>query len=184
MHRTLALLLSCAAFGVATSCSADRAAAPAGDGASERRAPRGRHYETLADSVDVIAACPRHGLAIGAGAVGPKGGRVSAGGVELVVPPGALDADVPIIALLPGGTTSEVHFEPHGLRFNRPVRLVLPGAGCALDGGSLMVDYLDDDGTVLERLPAHRDPLTGDVSTEIRHFSIYAVAVRQGSAPQ
>ena len=72
--------------------------------------------------------------------VGPEGGTLR-GAIDIDVPPGALSERVAIrAAVLPPGyrrrpagelhpqSYGTVHFEPRGLRFNRPIRIRQPGA--------------------------------------------------------
>ncbi|HEY0670613.1 MAG TPA: hypothetical protein VGD27_00035, partial [Longimicrobiales bacterium] len=55
--------------------------------------------------------------------IGSSGGVISADGVMLVIPAGALDRSVEITMTVPAGRQLGVQLEPHGLTFRRPAQL-------------------------------------------------------------
>lgn len=57
--------------------------------------------------------------------IGRAGGTLSAAGVRLDVPAGALDADVEITMTVPKGSYLEAHFQPHGLEFDKAATLTM-----------------------------------------------------------
>lgn len=116
--------------------------------------------------------------------IGPEGGVVAAGGVSLVIPPGALDRAVPIRMVVPPGPDFVVRFAPHGLVFHEPARLVVE-----LDGTSAGARLIEQErllGIYFEEpirngrvTPAETFPVSVDGSTAsmpIPHFSGYTMA--------
>ena len=111
------------------------------------------------------------------GVFGPGGGTLVIGNSRLIIPGGALHDTVTITATTAGDSTSTVNFQPEGLRFSKPVGLILDSTGCAIDdGASPSVVYLAPDGAVLETIPAIYDPHWKAVAAPIEHFSGYAIA--------
>ena len=96
---------------------------------------------------------------------------------RLIIPGGALHDTVTITATARGDSTSEVDFQPAGLRFAKPAGLVLDGTGCNLDDDATpSVVYVAPDGTILETIAAFYDPHWKAVAAPIEHFSGYAIA--------
>ncbi|MBI4409721.1 MAG: hypothetical protein HY561_08445 [Gemmatimonadetes bacterium] len=109
--------------------------------------------------------------------IGPSGGRIGFAGLELVVPEGALDADVPITVTLPAGSVLQVQFGPHGLRFERPVRVKLTAAlvkGTGLAAAYFTGDFSPEGTPALEVLTASK-PSPGAVRFDLWHFSGYVI---------
>lgn len=124
--------------------------------------------------------CRRDGAFQSSADIGPSGGRLFVGHNRLIVPAGALTRTVHIVATVPRDTLAFVAFEPSGLVFSKPVRLVIDVRRCNLNapspGEGLQVVYLDDDFNILERIDARHDPFRQTVSASIHHFSGYGVA--------
>lgn len=110
--------------------------------------------------------------------VGPDGGVLRVGPHSLVIPPGALDQPVEITALAPTDTVNRVHFEPHGLEFDRPVYVTLSYANCRGVGTFLpkQVAYTTDALEILELLASFDNLFLRRVTGRTTHFSDYAVA--------
>ncbi|MCI0689998.1 MAG: hypothetical protein L0Y54_22605 [Sporichthyaceae bacterium] len=112
--------------------------------------------------------------------VGPAGGTIVVGPHRLVVPAGALAEPVLITAEAPSDSVASVRLLPHGLTFaaGRPARLTLSYANCSLLGQLLpkRVVYTTDLLEILEWLLSIDEPLARRVSTNLDHFSRYAVA--------
>lgn len=140
---------------------------------SGQHEPRGYAYGRPAQPV----VCANRKAVVESGVFGPSGGTLIFGDSRLIIPGGALREEVTITAVTVGGSSSEVDFEPHGLRFEKPVGLALGSTGCALpDYGMPSIVYLSDDGTVLETIPAEYVPRWKVVAARIEHFSGYAIA--------
>lgn len=123
--------------------------------------------------------------------VGPAGGSVTAPGLTLQIPAGALDRDVeidvtpiadpssvsPDDVLVVGGTA--FRFAPAGLRFSTPATLTLSFSSGAVPVGvttsELALVRLDGEGEVI---PSTVDAGAGRVSGSINGFSSYAVGLR------
>lgn len=110
--------------------------------------------------------------------IGPMGGRISAGASSLVIPAGALSAPVTITATAPSDNVNRVHFEPHGLVFQRPASLTISYANCGLIGSLLPrhIAYVDGDLNILYLLDALDNVWQRTVTSNIQHFSDYALA--------
>jgi hypothetical protein len=123
-----------------------------------------------------VAQCdPRPALAT-RGIFGPAGGTLVIGGSRLIIPAGALSVSVPIEATTPGGSTSEVDFKPHGLKFSKSATLVLEAGGCNIsDNVPPHILYIGPNGTVQQTISATRDA-QDNIVAPIAHFSGYAIA--------
>jgi len=111
--------------------------------------------------------------------IGPSGGVITIGRHQLEIPAGALDSVVSITASVPNGAGAALEFAPHGLQFDKPVRITLDYSSCAIPTGSyLNVVYSDAPagGVVLDGMPSM------DLSSEHKivaltdHFSGYITA--------
>jgi len=96
----------------------------------------------------------------------------------LTIPPGALDQQVTITAVVPSDTVNLIRFEPQGLRFEQPVRLTMSYANCGLVNRLLPghIAYTTDDLQILELIPGIDLLFSQQVEGPIHHFSNYAVA--------
>jgi hypothetical protein len=112
------------------------------------------------------------------GWIGPKGGRLKAGGHYLNVPAGALSAPTFITMETPAGDIGHVVFGPEGLTFNRnyPVHLVMSYQDCSLTPGTVLeVGYVSESLMLLEKQPSASDPTTLTVDARLTHFSDYVI---------
>ena len=109
--------------------------------------------------------------------IGPEGGTLHIGEHELVIPRGALSQPELIVGEAPTSSLVDIEFQPEGLVFQRPARLILSYHGCDVPPGiDLRVAYLGFGNRILE-WPASEDNRTlREVIGEINHFSRYAVA--------
>ncbi len=109
--------------------------------------------------------------------IGPKGGTLHVGDHELVVPAGALREEVLISAESPTSSLVDVQLAPHGLQFEKPVKLRLSYEHCVRPTiTDLLVVYLGQGNRLLELPPSVDDKNHKDVTADIDHFSRYAVA--------
>jgi hypothetical protein len=112
--------------------------------------------------------------------VGPAGGTILVGPHRLMVPAGALAAPVLITAEAPSDSVNSVRLLPHGLTFaqGKPARLTLSYANCSLLGQLLpkRIVYTSDLLEILQWLVSLDEPLARRVSTNLEHFSRYAIA--------
>ncbi|MCI0437496.1 MAG: hypothetical protein L0271_28265 [Gemmatimonadetes bacterium] len=116
--------------------------------------------------------------------VGPQGGVLSGGGVELRIPAGALKERTRLTLIVPASSYVEAEFLPHGLNFARPVQLRFDMRGSAGAHGSsdsmvgtfFTAPIVDGLIRVDEAFPATLE--NGIVRFDINHFSSYAPARR------
>jgi hypothetical protein len=117
--------------------------------------------------------------------IGRLGGviRLPRAGLTVVVPFGAVNSLTRVTVTAPAGNLVGYDFQPHGLRFERPLTLtqdLLGTDGLGLLSGSLQVVYFDGDlaPTVapLETIPVWLLDTLGIY--RIQHFSGYATARR------
>lgn len=111
--------------------------------------------------------------------IGPRGGKISVGRHELIIPAGALEQTIPITATVISGPVAEVEFQPHGLQFAVPVQLNMNYEHCLVpQGWEQSIVYLDNGFRILESRPSFDDDELREVSAWLDHFSGYAVATR------
>jgi hypothetical protein len=116
------------ALGAALASLAACADGPTAPSAAPSAAPR---RDLAAAGADAIATTPVRGLLWAKGqkpetaskVIGPAGGSLSAGGMKLVVPKGAVAANVTFSVTRLGGRIVAYEFQPHGLVFRAPVQL-------------------------------------------------------------
>ncbi len=108
--------------------------------------------------------------------IGPKGGTITVGEHQLVIPRGALERKTTITAEQIKGSVNSVRFSPEGLRFERPARLTLSYANCIPLPLPKKVAYTNELLQILEVLRSLDLRKEKKVSSDIDHFSRYAVA--------
>ena len=112
--------------------------------------------------------------------IGPDGGTLTAGPHTLTIPAGALDTWTRITMSAPTGhRINAVHFEPDGLRFDRPAALTMSYANCNLLGKIVpkRIAYTDDDYEKIYYFLLSLDNiLSKQVTGRVDHFSDYVVA--------
>lgn len=112
--------------------------------------------------------------------IGRNGGTLTAGPHTLTIPPGALDEWTRITMSAPSGHgINAVHFEPDGLRFDRPAALTMSYSNCNLLGKLVpkRIAYTDDDyEKIYYYLQSLDNILSKRVTGRIDHFSDYVVA--------
>ncbi len=130
------------------------------------------------DGRSQLLACGLHAAASTSAWVGASGAVIQVGNDRLIIPGGALSDSTLITATIPADTLADIHFEPHGLHFDKDVILVLSTDGCNVGAQTPRhVDYLDNDGNVLEMLEGTFNGGSHTVTTKIHHFSSYAIAL-------
>jgi hypothetical protein len=110
--------------------------------------------------------------------IGPKGGRVKAGGHILNIPAGALNAPTLITMETPSGNVGHVVFGPEGLTFNNdyPAHLVMSYQNCVVTPNAIQqVAYTSATLKILETQPSVSDPATLTVDAKLTHFSDYVI---------
>jgi hypothetical protein len=109
--------------------------------------------------------------------IGPEGGTVIVGEMEIIVPPGAVDRSTRFSIRLPPQSRTMYAwavFEPHAKTFAVPVTLRLPYSSTnALPGAAIL--WWDEDVSEGVPLPSTITP-DGRIETQVSHFSIYATS--------
>lgn len=107
--------------------------------------------------------------------IGSNGGTLRIGNNTLVVPAGALSAEIEITGHAIPSNSARLEFSPSGLQFAIPATLTMSYAKCATPLFGVTIAYLQAD-SVTEVEPSREHLLQRTVSAQIRHFSSYAVA--------
>ncbi|HET7790389.1 MAG TPA: hypothetical protein VFK78_06280 [Gemmatimonadales bacterium] len=110
--------------------------------------------------------------------IGPAGGTIQVGPHTFTVPPGSLDSNVAITAVMDADSINAVRFQPQGLQFQNPALLTLSYANCNLLFGLLPkhVAYVNDSLQILDYLPSSGNAFQQTITGHVQHFSEYAVA--------
>jgi hypothetical protein len=109
------------------------------------------------------------------GVIGLAGGQINVGNHSLQIPPLALSEDVTITMELIEGSVRSVRLSPEGLQFAIPATLTLNYTGCEDTSDSKRIVYTNEALVILDWLIS-LDLNTGQVRTQLDHFSRYAVA--------
>jgi hypothetical protein len=141
----------------------------------------GETTELLVATVNTLlepVVCPAERTYSDSEVIGRGGGTLQVGKHRLSIPAGALTQYTRITATAPSGNFAEVRFEPHGLKFERPVTLTLSYESCRLLGRSTppTIVYTDDKRNILEVFRSEVDPWRKTVSAKTNHFSGYLLA--------
>lgn len=125
-----------------------------------------------------LLACSPMPAATASGTFGPDGGVLRIGPHYLVIPRGALSDTVTITATAPSDSLNRVHFEPHGLQFQRSAALNLSYRNCNLLGSLApkRIAYVDGQFNILEFLLSIDNLWTRRVTGRLDHFSDYVLS--------
>ena len=108
--------------------------------------------------------------------IGPKGGTLVMGNHRLVVPKGALAAEVTITGEVLPNYVNSVRLQPHGLQFVTPAVLVMNYGNCKESVAAKVIAYTTEDLEIIEKLKSKDAPAAQEVAGTLNHFSRYAVA--------
>ena len=110
--------------------------------------------------------------------IGPEGGVLEVGANTLTVPAGALSREVTITGVAPSGSVNRIEFGPEGLQFHKPAKLEMGYANCDLMGilSPKHIAYTTDELRILNLLKTVDDLQSRTLTTELKHFSDYAIA--------
>jgi hypothetical protein len=110
--------------------------------------------------------------------IGSAGGALQVGPHRLVVPAGALAADVLITGEVIPGTVNSVRFSPAGLVFRTPAPLTMSYGNCPL--ARLLplkkIAYTNEGLGILSVLPSLDNLGASEVTGRLDHFSRYAIS--------
>ena len=193
--RPAALALGAAAVALAAACAADRALSPHMASTQDQTRNYSRAgLDSLAASpaafqaamaqpviaqptVPQYVACAPHSARTGTWTVGPAGGTIHVGNNVFSVPAGALDTTTTLSVSVPSGTSAELDFGPHGLKFHAPVQMTIDYSGCLTPAGATLgVTYVDPVAGAATPMPAHQDAAAHTVTALTDHFSGYMVS--------
>lgn len=133
---------------------------------------------TLLQDTGELLACTPQPYAFDAAIVGPSGGELVVGAHRLVIPAGALDRPVVIVAQSVPSLNIDMDLAPNGLSFSEPVLLTLSYDHCGnevLGQPPFRIVYIDPGGTLEDR-PSTDDRSNRRVTGLLDHFSRYAIA--------
>ena len=110
--------------------------------------------------------------------IGPMGGTITVGPHSFRVPANALGRNVTITAFSPSDKVNRIHFEPTGLKFDKPASLTMSYANCNILGILLPkhIAYVDGNLNILYYLLSVDNLLAKKVTGQVDHFSEYAAA--------
>jgi len=144
-------------------------------GVSEPEPPS---YSLLGSLSGVLLQCTPEQYTVATAVIGPAGGVLHFGQHTLVVPSGALTANVTIQGEVITGDVNSVRFSPEGLTFQAKPTLTMSYRNCSGLGMLLSkkIAYTDEGLNLLELLQSL--DLSGEklVSAPLKHFSRYAIA--------
>jgi hypothetical protein len=141
-------------------------------------APRGPEFARVTVKPPVFTRCANQPFEATSGLIGPRGGRLKAGGQVLIVPPGALKTTTLITMETPAGTMRRVVFGPEGLTFaaDNPAHLVMSYRDCTVaPDADQAVAYVNESLVILETTPSVSDPASLTVDSKLAHFSEYVL---------
>jgi|SRR5918992_633220 hypothetical protein len=121
--------------------------------------------------------CPADETQSGSAYIGSSGGTVKVGPHRLYVPRGALKQTVRIRGVAPAGDYAQIKFEPEGLKFRQPAKLVMSYDGCQIsDLEKLRIVYANENLEIVEVLQTATDRRNETATTSLEHFSRYLLA--------
>jgi hypothetical protein len=128
---------------------------------------------------DLATICKRDKSEIGTSTalIGPAGGVLKRAKHQLVIPAGALSKTVKISFSILASAYLECELKPYGLKFNKPVRLILSYNGACdgnLDASALKVAYYDSKTQLGVLIPTAVDTELKTVTVELERFALSA----------
>jgi hypothetical protein len=108
--------------------------------------------------------------------IGPEGGRLRMGPHELLIPRGALSKYTVITGEAPSSMLVDVDLLPHGLQFQKPVRLTVDYNHCSRTPRNKRVVHVNQDLQILEYQKSWDYYDYEYIYGWLDHFSKYAVA--------
>ena len=180
------VLVGCSLFGVVSACSSSDSSAPAAGGSGGVAGSAGAGG--MAGTAGTAGAAGSGGAGGTGGAstgartiVAAAGGAITADGIVLDIPPGALAADTDITLTVSDGSTSPAaatlvakvyDFGPNGTKFSKPVKLTIAFDAAKLGSKQPVVSFLDAGKWVALSDSAATG---GDVVATTTHFTSFGV---------
>lgn len=161
-----------------TSCASDAPTAPSSESVRTVSDSSNLFIPIVTPLLNGLVACPQQAYARTEKVVGYYGGTINVGRHKLVIPRGALSSNVLIVAEAPTDFVASAKFQPEGLQFAKKVKLTLDYSSCPLARLDLFkhIAYTTDLLAILHLFDSQDNILTAKISTDIEHFSRYAVA--------
>ena len=139
-------------------------------------------FETAASKIsddDLATICQRDKNEIGTSTalIGPAGGVLNRAKHQLVIPAGALEQTVKVSFSLLASTHLECELKPYGLKFNKPVRLILNYNGACdsnLNESALKVAHYNPQLQIGVLIPTNIDVKLNTATVEIQRFAFSA----------
>jgi hypothetical protein len=140
--------------------------------------PEPPSYSLLGSLSAVLVSCTPEQYTVVSAVIGPSGGILRVGQHALVIPSGALTANVTIQSEVISGSVNSVRFSPEGLTFRASPTLTMSYRNCSGLGMLLpkKIVYTDERLSLLEILRSLDLPAEKLVSAPLAHFSRYAIA--------
>lgn len=139
--------------------------------------------QVRATNVANLLECPTNQTERATGLVTTLGGVVSAGGVSVLIPAGALLSDAVVTVTVPASNYLEVDVRVEGSEhfvFEQPVTVTMSYARCNranIESRLLSAWYIDSETKQpLEKMPSVDNKLARTVTFTTGHFSGYAIA--------
>jgi hypothetical protein len=134
---------------------------------------------TMSSKDDLATICQRDKYEIGMSTalIGPAGGVLVRGKHQLVIPAGALNNTVKIAFSIFASPYLECELKPYGLKFIKPVRLILSYNGACdsnLDESALKVAYYNPQTQLGVLIPTAIDTALNTVTVELDRFALSA----------
>ena len=143
------------------------------------RAPVDPDYERI-ESVSLLSACAPAPSASASATIGLLGGSVSAGGVTMTIPAGAVLEATQFRVHVPSSSMAEVEIHAGGqehYQFLLPVVISMDYSRCTTPSGLLAVWHIDPDTkALLENMGGVNDVLNRRIIFSTTHLSGYAIA--------
>jgi hypothetical protein len=140
--------------------------------------PQPPSYSLLGSLSAVLINCTPEQYTVASAVIGPNGGVLRVGQHSLVIPSGALSANVTIQGEVITGSVNSVRFSPEGLTFEARPTLTMSYRNCSGLGMLLpkKIVYTDERLSLLEILQSLDLSAAKLVSAPLAHFSRYAIA--------
>ena len=162
---------------LALSCDTARVAGPLADARTLTRSEQG-----ITSSARPFS-CPTKQASSSTAEVGPLGGLLTAGGMSVSIPAGALLSTVTVTLTVPASNNVEIDVSVAGTEhfvFEQPIVVTMSYARCArsnIDLAPISAWYFDPaTGKLLEQMPGVDDKLLRTVTFSTGHLSGYILA--------
>ena len=157
-------------------------AALAGAGCSEPSSPSASAPRLSTTATTSLVPCETQDAVSTRSTIDAAGGTIILGGATINIPPGALLGPTELSVTIPATNARRVDIAATGFEhfiFEQPITVSLDYMRCSpgrIEAAPLAVWYVDDAGTLLERMPTLDDRSHKRVTFLTGHLSGYAIA--------